>query len=226
VASPQIFIWRDEGIVLTQNGEAMSARDILGVEKAWTSLLWGNPKVINRPKTGKAFIRGLTLEAQGIKIPLMKVNPVGKNLSKVELAYLAGLIDGDGAIMAWIERHPEKKFKFRVRLALKVTLNQKQILEWIKKKVKFGYLKKNRNQHEWCTQDQEKIENFLSEILFFLKVKRKQAEIALKIAKIKVKSFEDLVKKAKLADSLAKLNARSKSIRKNFSSALFRQVLP
>jgi hypothetical protein len=33
VASLHIFIWGDEGIVLTQNGEAMSARDILGVEK-------------------------------------------------------------------------------------------------------------------------------------------------------------------------------------------------
>jgi uncharacterized protein with ATP-grasp and redox domains len=156
----------------------------------------------------------------------MKVNPVGKNLSKTELAYLAGLIDGDGAIMAWIEKHPEKKFKFRVRLALKVTLNQKQILEWIRKKVKFGYLKKNRNQYEWCSQDQEKIEKFLSKVLPFLKVKKKQAEIALKIAKIKVESFEDLVKKAKLADSLAKLNNRSEGIRKNFSQDLFRQVLP
>jgi len=151
---------------------------------------------------------------------------VGKNLSKTELAYLAGLIDGDGAIMAWIEKHPEKKFKFRVRLALKVTLNQKQILEWIRKKVKFGYLKKNRNQYEWCSQDQEKIEKFLSKVLPFLKVKKKQAEIALKIAKIKVESFEDLVKKAKLADSLAKLNNRSEGIRKNFSQDLFRQVLP
>jgi uncharacterized protein with ATP-grasp and redox domains len=156
----------------------------------------------------------------------MKVNPVGKNLSKVELAYLAGFIDGDGAIMAWIERHPEKKFKFRVRLALKVTLNQKQILERIRKKVKFGYLKKNRNQYEWCSQDQEKIEKFLSKVFPFLKVKKKQAEIALKIAKIKVESFKDLLKKAKLTDSLAKLNNRSEGIRKNFSKALFRQVLP
>jgi hypothetical protein len=156
----------------------------------------------------------------------MKVNPVGKNLSKEELAYLAGLIDGDGAIMTWIEKHPEKKFKFRVRLALKVTLNQKQVLEWIRKRVRFGYLKKNRNQYEWCSQDQEKIEKFLSKVLPFLKVKKKQAKIALKIAKIKVESFDDLVKKAKLADSLAKLNTRSEGIRKNFSQALFREVLP
>jgi hypothetical protein len=124
--------------------------------------------------------------------------------------------------MAWIERHPEKKFKFRVRLALKVTLNQKQILKWIRKRVKFGYLKKNRNQYEWCSQDQEKIEKFLSKVLPFLKVKKRQAKIALKIAKIKVGSFEALLKKAKLADSLAKLNTRSEGIRKNFSQALFR----
>ena len=39
----------------------------------------------------------------------MKVHPVGKRLSEVERAYIAGFLDADGAIMASIERHPEKK---------------------------------------------------------------------------------------------------------------------
>jgi hypothetical protein len=34
---------------------------------------------------------------------------VGKKYSKVDCAYLAGLIDGDGAIMAIIEPHNVKK---------------------------------------------------------------------------------------------------------------------
>jgi len=189
------------------------------------SLLRGNPKVINQPKTGKAFIRSLIPPSFWNKIPLMKVDPVRKNLSEVELAYLAGLIDGDGAIMAWIERHCEKRFKFRVRLAIKVSLNEKEPLEWIKKKVNFGYLRKNRNQYEWCSQDQAEITNLISKLLPFLKVKKRQARIALKIAKIKIKNFEDLIKKAKLADLLARFNSRSKKRRKNFAKVLLQQVL-
>ena len=34
------------------------------------------------------------------------VHPVGKTIPEVQKAYLAGFIDGDGAIMALLERHP------------------------------------------------------------------------------------------------------------------------
>ena len=46
---------------------------------------------------------------------------MGKILSEVERAYLAGLIDGDGGIMALIEHHKEKKFRFRVRIEMRLT---------------------------------------------------------------------------------------------------------
>ena len=42
----------------------------------------------------------------------MRANAVGKECAEVDRAYLAGLIDGDGAIMAIIEPHSEKKFRF------------------------------------------------------------------------------------------------------------------
>ncbi len=51
----------------------------------------------------------------------MRANAVGKNCAEVDLAYIAGLIDGDGVIMAYIEPHHEKKFRFRIRIELKVT---------------------------------------------------------------------------------------------------------
>ena len=46
---------------------------------------------------------------------------MGRILSEADRAYLAGLIDADGAIMASIEKHREKKFGFRVRVTLKIT---------------------------------------------------------------------------------------------------------
>ena len=40
----------------------------------------------------------------------MNASAVGKNYSEVELAYASGFIDADGAIMACIEKHNEKRF--------------------------------------------------------------------------------------------------------------------
>ena len=61
----------------------------------------------------------------------MNASAVGKECSEVERAYLAGLIDGDGAIMAVIEPHNEKKFRFRVRIELKITQKDRESLDFI-----------------------------------------------------------------------------------------------
>ena len=61
----------------------------------------------------------------------MRANSVGKSYSEVDLAYVAGLIDGDGAVMACIEPHNEKKFRFRVRVVLKVTQKYKKDLVFL-----------------------------------------------------------------------------------------------
>jgi len=56
---------------------------------------------------------------------------VGKPVSEVDRAYLAGLLDGDGAVMAVIERHPEKRFGFRVRLEINVTQSLRDDVAWL-----------------------------------------------------------------------------------------------
>ena len=53
---------------------------------------------------------------------------------------------------------------------------------------------------------------------FYIKTKKKQLKIALKILEAKVKKPEDILKLAYLADSLSKHNVRSKNRRKNFAS--------
>ena len=61
---------------------------------------------------------------------------MGKMNSEVDQAYLAGLIDGDGAIMATIEKHSEKKFGFRVRVEVKITQKESNVLSLLVKKYK------------------------------------------------------------------------------------------
>ena len=147
----------------------------------------------------------------------MKVNPVGKTFSEVNRAYLAGLIDGDGAIMACIERHSEKRFKFRVRINIKVSQNKDEVLKWCKRTTGFGNIRHNRRQYEWVSSDQKEIKNLLILLLPYLKVKKYQAKLAIKILDSKIGSLSDLIKVARLADALAKLNVRSMGRRKNFA---------
>lgn len=151
---------------------------------------------------------------------------MGKILSEVERAYLAGLLDADGAIMALIEPHKEKKFKFRVRIELKVTQKEPYILKWIARKLLGGKIKRNRTTFDWVTRDQKEIYRILKLLFPFLKVKRKQANGALKIISTSVKSKSDLLRIARLADALSINNVRSRKRRKNFATMIEGNVSP
>ncbi|MCD6220351.1 hypothetical protein J7K43_08225 [Candidatus Calescamantes bacterium] len=128
--------------------------------------------------------------------------------------------------MACIERHPEKKFRFRVRIGIKISQNDKQVLKWCKTIVGFGSITRNRTQYEWRSCDQNEIRNFLELLLPYMKVKRKQAKLAIKILNTEVTSLSVLIKVARLADTLSKLNVRSKGRRKNFVTMIEGSVSP
>lgn len=151
---------------------------------------------------------------------MQKVNAVGKKCSVAERAYLAGLLDGDGAIMACIEKHSEKKFKFRVRIVIKITQKKKSDLEWIKNTFKIGLIKQNKSVVDWIVRDQQSAKSLLKLLIPFLRIKKKQAEIALKILDIRIDSRTTLIKAAHLADSLSRFNVRSQNRRKNFVSMI------
>ena len=145
----------------------------------------------------------------------MKVHPVGKRLSEVERAYIAGFLDADGAIMASIERHPEKKFGYRIRVILKATQAQNKILYWLLKKCQCGLVRKNRTTHDWIVRDQIQVGEMLNTLFPYFRVKKRQALKAIKLLSVKAEDFKSFKKQARLADSLALLNVRSKGRRKN-----------
>ena len=146
----------------------------------------------------------------------MNASAVGKNYSEVELAYASGFIDADGAIMACIEKHSEKKFGFRVRVILKVSQKEIGIIKWFRKTFKVGNIRKKNNIYDWQIQNQIECLRMLEIFLPYIKVKKKQAEIAIRILKKSVKNKNDLIHIASLADALSRFNVRSKNRRKNF----------
>ena len=150
----------------------------------------------------------------------MKVNVVGKEFSEVDQAYLAGFLDADGAIMATIEKHQEKRFGFRVRVTLKITQRDRTVLDWFARKFKVGSIRKNRSTHDWIIRDQKIILIMLNLLKPYLKVKSPQRDLAIKILNSKIYSRENLQRVARLADSLSKFNIRSKNRRSNYASMI------
>lgn len=145
----------------------------------------------------------------------MRANSVGKMCSEVDLAYVAGLVDGDGAIMACIEPHNEKKFRFRVRVILKVTQKHKKDLVFLTKLFGCGGVRQNRTTFDWILRDQKSLAITLSNLLPYSRSKTRQIKLALKILSMKIESQKDLVQVAKTADTLSRFNVRSNNRRKN-----------
>jgi hypothetical protein len=150
----------------------------------------------------------------------MRANSVGKECTVANLAYTAGFIDADGAIMAIIEPHREKKFRFRVRIELKVTQKHKRDLVFLVSLFGCGAVRANRTTYDWITRDQKEIARILLLLCPYSKTKQKQIKIAQKIIATPIGSKNDLIRVAKLADALSRFNVRSNNRRKNYVSMI------
>ena len=156
----------------------------------------------------------------------MKASAVGKRCSVADRAYCAGLVDGDGAIMALIEPHREKKFRFRVRIEFKVTQKDKRSLAFLPVLLGCGKIRANRTTFDWITRDQKEILRVLSMIAPYSKVKRRQIQYALEIVRTPIGERRDLMRVARLADALSKFNVRSKLRRKNYATMIQEHFSP
>ena len=150
----------------------------------------------------------------------MNASAVGKIGVEVDHAYLAGLIDGDGCIMATIERHSEKKFGFRVRVEVKITQKESDLLKLLRSFYGIGVVSKNRTTFDWIVRNKTHVNEILNIIGPYTKAKTKQVEYARQILSLSDSSKEGLLKMARLADALSKFNVRSRNRRLNHASMI------
>jgi len=146
----------------------------------------------------------------------MKDVTVGKiaSLTKVERAYIAGFLDGDGSVMALVERHPEKKFKIRIRVLVEFTQHDDNmpILKYLYRKIGSGNINRSlRNVWKYGIKNQRIIEQLLKALYPYSVLKKRQIKLALKILSIRFNTRKSLLRAAILADKLSSLNLRSKS---------------
>ena len=151
---------------------------------------------------------------------------MGKEFSEVKRAYLAGFLDADGAIMATIEKHLEKKYGFRVRVIVKITQKDSRVLNWIVDEYQVGKVVRNRTTHDWIVKDQKLVREVLHNVSPYLQVKKRQADYAIEILEKSIESKQDLFFVAQLADALSRLNVRSENRRKNTAVTVQEGCLP
>ena len=148
---------------------------------------------------------------------------MGKKISNIHYAYIAGFLDGDGTIMAIIERHKEKKFKFRVRISLEFTQHEDNIiiLQCIKKIIGSGSLSSS-NKRVWklSVKNTKVLKEILKKLEPFVVAKTRQIILALKILNSEVNTRNDLLRMGRLADRLSGFNIKSRSRRLNTSRLL------
>jgi len=206
----------------------MSAQHILGVKQNFTpTFLCRNAEVIKQAQNGESLWNLQNSRSQVIINNMTKANPVRKIFSEVNKAYISGLLDGDGAIMACIEKHAEKKFGFRIRIYIKISQNNEKILNWCKFVTGMGNVRNVKGkEYEWRIRDQIDARLLLDWLILYLRIKKRQAVLATRILDTKIENAKQLLKIAKLADTLSALNVRSEGRRKNVATMIQDSISP
>ena len=150
----------------------------------------------------------------------MKDVTVGKirALTERELSYIAGFLDGDGSVMALVEKHSEKKFGIRIRALVEFTQHDDNILvlKYLQKKIGSGHINRSlRNVWKYAIRDQSAVRDLLTRLSDHVVLKKPQIKHALTILKMDLSSRSSLIRASILCDKVSSSNLRSKSRRIN-----------
>jgi len=148
-------------------------------------------------------------------------------LSKEQKAYISGFLDGDGSIHVRLK--PNSSYRFRFQISPSVvfyqSMKEEKYLFWLKELIGRGYVRKRKDgMIEYILGDMESIQYLLECIKPYLRLKKKQAELMLRVLKLKAgtKTASDFLKLAKEIDQFQALNYSKKRIQ---NSSLVEKVL-
>ena len=153
------------------------------------------------------------------------VHPVGKTIPEVHKAYLAGFIDGNGAMMALIDRHPTRRFGCRVRIWVKATQLRQSDVVWLRNEPGFGQVRASRACWEWLGQTP--VASTMASSSDSTICARQStpdryrfADPATQILQHRIESIDDLYQVADWTDALSALNVRSRGRRQNTAAMI------
>jgi len=111
--------------------------------------------------------------------------------SKINSAYIAGFLDGDGSLMLQIKKRKDgkKKWRFMCTICFYQDSRHEKYLYWIKKILGIGYIsKRNDGMTELRINGFKQIRDVLKDLIPFIKFKKDQASALFKAADLLTKS--------------------------------------
>ena len=150
--------------------------------------------------------------------------------SKINLAYIAGFLDGDGSLMLQIKKRKDGKLKrrFMCTICFYQDSRHEKPLFWIKKVFGIGYIsKRNDGMTELRINGYKQIKNILKSLMPFVKFKKDQARVLYKAADLLDKKGRLLEKKdlLKLADLIIIIQKNNYITRKKKTKADILNIL-
>lgn len=161
---------------------------------SWDGLLQLLPKRTKKGIKAKASELGISSTASELPAPLM--------LSRVDASYIAGILDGDGAIQITKHTHSTrtgrrvKGRRWSLDLHVRVCNGNWAVVDWIKSLTKMGGINTRHpnleqgvihKNYTFELGSKKDVYRFLSAIVPFLRVKRKRADLMLEFVKSRIK---------------------------------------
>ncbi|MFH1720252.1 MAG: LAGLIDADG family homing endonuclease [Patescibacteria group bacterium] len=148
-------------------------------------------------------------------------------LNRLDWAYIAGFLDGDGSIYVRLKPNSTYRFKFQIApyVVFYQSSKQKEFLYDLKNLLKFGYVReRNDGVSEYIVGDMCSIKLLLLNVLPYLRLKKEQAELMLRILSVKenVKSAKGFLLLAEMIDQFRTMNYSKK---RQCDSGLVKKVL-
>jgi intein/homing endonuclease len=136
-------------------------------------------------------------------------------INKDDLLYLAGLIDGDGSIVAQMVRRSDYVYQFQIRLTVQISQHKKRRhhLEDILKIIGYGIVRDRGEMSDYILAETRNVYSFLKQLSPFLRIKKKQANLVIKIIEQLPSSKSSaflFIELCRLADQVAELNDSKK----------------
>jgi exopolyphosphatase/pppGpp-phosphohydrolase len=107
--------------------------------------------------------------------------------SKINLAYIAGFLDGDGSLMLQVKKRKNGKSmkRFMFTICFYQDSRHEKSLYWIRNVLNIGYISKRKDGiTELRINGFEQVKNILKDLIPFIKFKKKQARAMYRAANL------------------------------------------
>lgn len=136
-------------------------------------------------------------------------------LTELELAYIAGFLDGDGSIMVQIVKGDDYVYKHRIRASVAFYQRKEKhwFMLWLKDHLKHGSIRIRKDgMSEYTIAGSNPVKSLLLQLKPYVKLKKTQLSCVLEILEKKqdVKSAEDFIKVCELVDKTKDLTYSTK----------------